>query len=374
MSLGLKTVFNTNQINTLENWINNLMYSINGAGIFRVSPSGAYQKYDNSGTPITNALADATSGDMIVLNNVTVSEENIILKNNVYFYFLNSTVSSSLAGGNPIFKDSGLACVTRFLGYGTITKLNSGECIKTTSASSNIAIFGQFTMGSLAGNCITSAGTFLAQNIYTLVGGINITGGTANINLINIGTQPNITQSAGYLYLDAKVCGNINQTGGNSWYNVAYSIGDITITTGSSNISYSYCGNVNISGGNVIMNSKGQSEPNRTLLVNINGGQVSINNAYLYTDSDQPNVLIYSGTVYLNNCRIFTNSPDVQYNVVKEGGTLVLDSCKLIGATNNSIAATTSQNVVCYNSYANKAKNANITIKAGTLTVDSSVI
>lgn len=86
-------------------------------------------------------------------------------------------------------------------------------------------------------------------------------------------------------------------------------------------------------------------------------------------------MIISGGTSRAQGLRIDTSGSSSQNPVTKSGGTLVLDGCTLVAeGTRDSITSGTAQNVKVYNgTVTNRAKNANITIQVGSLTVDSNV-
>jgi hypothetical protein len=84
---------------------------------------------------------------------------------------------------------------------------------------------------------------------------------------------------------------------------------------------------------------------------------------------------ITGGTARLQGLRVDTAANSSSNPVTKSGGTLILDGCTLVAeGASDSIAAGSAQNVKVYNgTVTNRAKNANVTIQVGTLTVDSNV-
>lgn len=103
------------------------------------------------------------------------------------------------------------------------------------------------------------------------------------------------------------------------------------------------------------------------------GSDVTIYGMRLVGNSGLNGLSITAGKLRLVDCLIDTSANASTSPITKSGGVLILDNCTLISGSAASITAATAQNVIVYNSRANVAKHANVTIQVGTLTVDAAV-
>jgi len=105
------------------------------------------------------------------------------------------------------------------------------------------------------------------------------------------------------------------------------------------------------------------------------GGTHVIKGARFTGGASSLGINVTGGTLTLIDCYINTAANASARPITKSGGTLILQNCTLVAeATQDSIEASTAQNVKVYGtSVANKAKDANVTIQVGTLTVSTDV-
>jgi hypothetical protein len=109
------------------------------------------------------------------------------------------------------------------------------------------------------------------------------------------------------------------------------------------------------------------------------GTKVFLSGGVMTTKQNRTGVLHTSGMTHLRGLRIESNATNDVDNkpVVVSGSGLILDGCTLLApALADSVFASSAQTVKVYGTtYANKAKNANVTIQAGlgTLVADANV-
>jgi len=106
------------------------------------------------------------------------------------------------------------------------------------------------------------------------------------------------------------------------------------------------------------------------------GGTHVIKGARFTGGASSLGINVTGGTLTLIDCYINTAANASARPITKSGGTLILQNCALVAeSTQDSIEASTAQNVKVYGtSVANKAKDANVTIQVGTLTVSTDVV
>jgi len=219
------------------------------------------------------------------------------------------------------------------------------EALDVTSSASSVI--------TTAGNQTTARVWINAQEIYAASGfkAVDIQGSekiyiTAQ-KISNSGAESAVFMSSGELWLRVdKITADdtmLELTGGTSWIDLQeLEVGSATAA---------YC--IVCSGGTHVIKGARFTGGASSLGINVTGG-----------------------TLTLIDCYINTAANASARPITKSGGTLILQNCALVAeATQDSIEASTAQNVKVYGtSVANKAKDANVTIQVGTLTVSTDVV
>lgn len=250
---------------------------------------------------------------------------------------VNAQVSGDIINtiGDAIMTTDGSATVraNRIIGQNRACAIISG----TSSTNRQIIYANEIISNSASGIAIQSAGGYMEIHAKK----INRVAAVAGTGAIHI--QPNIFPSVPQVF----VYGDVNDNGDTA----------ILISNASGNLTY--YGNITGNGNISVTGASAQAKINGEIIITKDAGVVSMS----------------GGTVEVKGrVKNLSNTANA-HGVVINGGTPILNQA-IINTTNagtNSLFATAPRNAICYNSVANKAKNANVTTLVSALVVDAAV-
>lgn len=335
-------------------------------------------------TTIALALAAASSGDTIVVYPGTYDEQ-ITLVTGVNLHFMPGAILDYTGTGNvAAILDGGsdVSCVISGNGQFKRTPASGGgtatDLFSVTGTNSYIRLEAdllQVATSSSTGTIVEVTGS--AAVVVINVKRVNGSGSSINAHQFKISAASRVMINCGEVIKPVSANGVVSVTGAAVVYFSAEYVesaedAPIFSTANASSILYvrvARCRNTHVA-------------PGSGSLVSIasTGGIINILGGEFISDSTGTSscVLCDAGTIRIVDARIVQLGDSTTAHVVDKGaGTLILSNASLVAtnASSESITAGEAQDVSVYgDAVSNRDKNANVTIRVGTLTVDTTYV